>query len=68
MSIFDSLDAEQKDYQIDNLITLINKEVGSNLLKRGIKTENANNGDNHKNFDKFSKSWVENRNSKNKTN
>ena len=44
MSIFDSLDAEQKDYQIDNLITLINKEVGSNLLKRGIKTENANNG------------------------
>lgn len=68
MSIFDSLDAEQKDYQIDNLITLINKEVGSNLLKRGIKTENANNGDNHTNFDKFSKSWVENRNSKNKTN
>ena len=68
MSIFDSLDAEQKDYQIDNLITLINKEVGSNLLKRGIKTENANNRDNHTNFDKFSKSWVENRNSKNKTN
>ena len=54
LSIFDDLEDEQKEVQIDNLIKLINTEVGSLALKRGIKEEeNLNNV----RTDKFDKSW-----------
>ena len=53
-SIFDSLDSEQKEYQIDHLIKSINSDIGMNILKKGMpkitKTKNEK-------FDKFDKSW-----------
>lgn len=54
LSIFDSLDSEQKDVNIDNLIKMINTEFGESTLKRGIKEEVET-----KNIrmDKFDKSW-----------
>lgn len=55
MSIFDSLDEEQKSYEIDHLIRDINKEIGVNLLKKGVKMDNEHT--NNKNFEKFSKAW-----------
>lgn len=55
ISIFDSLDEEQKRYEIDHLIHDINTEVGVNVLKRGLKVESEKIND--KNFEKFSKSW-----------
>lgn len=55
ISIFDSLDEEQKRYEIDHLIHDINTEVGVNVLKRGLKVESKKIND--KNFEKFSKSW-----------
>lgn len=55
ISIFDSLDEEQKRYEIDHLIHDINTEVGVNVLKRGLKVESEKTND--KNFEKFSKSW-----------
>ncbi len=36
LSIFDSFDKEEKDYQIDKIISNINKTVGSNTLTKGI--------------------------------
>lgn len=42
LSIFDSLENEQKELDIDKLINLINNEVGDNLLKRGLKENNGN--------------------------
>ena len=59
LSIFDSLDEEQKDVEIDNLIKNINFEVGGLALKRGIKEVIP-----EKKFinDKYDKSWKENKN------
>ena len=59
LSIFDSLDEEQKDVEIDNLIKNINLEVGGLALKRGIKEVIS-----EKKFinDKYDKSWKENKN------
>lgn len=52
MSIFDSLDSEQKDIEINNLIKTLNNEFGLATLKRGIKEEDKN-----VRIDKFDKSW-----------
>ena len=52
MSIFDSLDNEQKDVEINNLINSLNKEFGTTAIKRGIKEESKN-----VNLGKFDKSW-----------
>ncbi len=41
MSIFDSLDDEQKSFEIDNLINSINKEIGVKTLKKGIKEQKS---------------------------
>ena len=57
MSIFDSLDEEQKDHHINHLIALINQEVGHGALKRGIKEERAQ--DKKVNTEKYDKSWRE---------
>ncbi len=58
ISIFDSLDDEQKSLEIDRLINSINKEVGSNLLKKGLKNNYLDNK-NAKNTKKYSKDWLE---------
>ncbi len=42
MSIFDSLDEESKNQEIDKLIKNLNNEFGNLALKRGIKEENSN--------------------------
>ncbi len=39
MTIFDSLEKEQKELEIDNLIKSININIGNNLLKKGLKAE-----------------------------
>ena len=57
MSIFDSLDEEEKDHQINHLIDLINKEVGNGALKRGITEESSK--DKKVNTEKYDKSWRE---------
>lgn len=62
LSLFDSLDEEQKDFEIDNLIKSINKEIGVNSLKKGIKNQEVNvtNGS-----EKFAKPWRDELNNKN---
>lgn len=59
LSIFDALEEEQKEVKIDNLIKLINNEVGSLALKRGVKEADTLN---NVRTDKFDKSWRENKN------
>lgn len=55
LSIFDSLDEESKNQEIDNLIKNINKEYGNLTLKRGIKEINKT--IDTVRTDKFDKSW-----------
>jgi DNA polymerase-4 len=52
LSIFDSLEEEQKEVTIDNLIKIINNEVGITALKRGVKEENSLNNVRTDKFDK----------------
>ena len=53
LSIFDSLDEEQKDHEIDNLIKSINSDLGGLALKRGVSSSEHHNI----RVDKFDKSW-----------
>lgn len=55
LSIFDSLEEEQKEVTIDNLIKIINNEVGITALKRGIKDGDSSNNVRTDKFDKSSK-------------
>ena len=55
VSIFDSLEEEQKEVTIDNLIKIINNEVGSIALKRGIKDDESLNNVRTDKFDKSSR-------------
>ena len=55
LSIFDSLDEESKNQEIDNLIKNINSEYGNLTLKRGFKEINKN--IDIVRTDKFDKSW-----------
>ena len=55
LSIFDSLEEEQKEVTIDNLIKIINNEVGSMALKRGIKDDESLNNVRTDKFDKSSR-------------
>lgn len=59
LSIFDSLDTEQKDLEIDNLIKNLNLEFGSSALKRGMK-ESELPAVNVR-TDKYDKSWKDNK-------
>lgn len=59
MSIFDSLDTEQKDAEIDNLIKNLNSEFGASSLTRGIKEKVDINNKNIR-TDKYDKSWKDN--------
>ena len=52
LSIFDALEEEQKEVTIDNLIKIINNEVGSIALKRGIKDDDSLNNVRTDKFDK----------------
>ena len=54
LSIFDSLDEEQKDHEIDNLIKSINSDIGGLALRRGI---TASYNSSNVRVDKFDKSW-----------
>lgn len=54
MSIFDSLDDEQKSFEIDNLINSINKEIGVKTLKKGIKEQKS-----EQRVEKFAKPWLD---------
>lgn len=54
MSIFDSLDDEQKSFEIDNLINSINQEIGAKTLKKGIKEQK-----NEQRVEKFAKPWLD---------
>ncbi len=54
MSIFDSLDDEQKSFEIDNLINSINQEIGVKTLKKGIKEQKSN-----QRIEKFAKPWLD---------
>lgn len=55
LSIFDSLEEEQKEVTIDNLIKIINNEVGITALKRGIKDGDSSNNVRTDKFDKSSR-------------
>ncbi len=55
LSIFDSLEEEQKEVTIDNLIKIINNEVGITALKRGIKEGDSSNNVRTDKFDKSSR-------------
>ena len=37
LSIFDSLEKEDQDFEVSKLINYINNELGSTILKKGIK-------------------------------
>ena len=42
LSMFDELDAEQKDYNITMLLDKINKSIGSEVVRKGFKNYNSN--------------------------
>ncbi len=54
LSIFDSLDKEEKDIEIDNLVKKLNQEFGHNTLKIGINSSPEPKKDINNPFDK---SW-----------
>lgn len=56
LSLFDKLDEEEKEYNVNNLLNEINKNIGFDIIKKGCNSIN-NNSKNKIDTDKYDKSW-----------
>lgn len=50
LSLFDKLDEEEKEYSVNNLLKEINKSIGFEIIKKGVKIDSTNLNNDDKNW------------------